>query len=670
MPAPRFSPRGRAVGRLLCLLLILSMLAGCAGPAPASEPTLSGEDPASAPSSAESEVSEAESEPSGDPDESADPGPEPDFWDRNGQARLPETWAVPDYCIPLGDDSPLYDTGLHLSDGSETIYLNGHYLHLFNYDSGQYRLVDLLTGSEIQSFPFDPQLLYTAGKDGFLYSASPFTMEVRAFRPDGTVRILRNPDDVGQDASPGYPLVSEDGHFLLRYDDGAQTIRMEDLETGTAVSFPSATGISSIEYVDRESVCVLQWSGTMLRLYLSGESASSEEAEWNERAQYSHGFRFYSRHGFDETMFLFRAFPGNDGFVSAVVPEPDASHWTLSCGILGMTTSREDRPFLFADLRAGICLEPCALPDLRYIHSLAVSEEGFALVSANIGGSTVSVFLYDLTGADPSEPLLTEERTAEEMRSETGDILEKLRADGIDVFYGSEGNDFLIGDYVGEVLKNPDLSYINIQILYRVLTLYPEGMLREAWEGADGYEGIQLYLCGTLYGVFDSGLGQAAAVTSEISTRIVIAFDCSSEHWTDDIPHELSHLFDRRIETASRETGVDWIGKFESLSPRPYANTYQDYGKLIKYTSDGTSDPSQIWYIDCYARTFSTEDRARLIEYLFRTEEDGMHHLLEPEHIQYKAKAYCYILRKCFNSLSGKAAYWERYLDMSGFTLE
>ncbi|MBO4366762.1 MAG: hypothetical protein J5843_03790, partial [Clostridia bacterium] len=465
MPAPRFSPRGRTAAGLLCLLLVLSMLAGCAVTGPASESTLSGDGPSSSPSSSESGGSESESEPSVDPDESADPGPEPDFWDRNGQARLPETWTVPDYCTPLEDGSPLYDTGLQMAENGEAMNLIGHYLHLINTESGQYRLVDLLTGSEVHSLLFDPERLYTAGKDGILYSACLYSMEVRALLPDGTVRILRSADDVGPDTPPGYPMVSEDGHFLLSYDDEAQIIRMEDLETGTTVSFPSASGISSIEYADRESVCVLLWDGSLSRLYLSGETAPAEEAERNERADYSSGVRLYTRYGFDETMFLFRAIPGSDGFVSAVVPEPNASHRTLSCGILGMATERADKPFLFADLRAGVCLETCTLPDLRYVNSLAVSEEGFALVSANVGESSLSIFLYDLTGADPSEPLLTEERTAEEMQSGTGEILEKFRADGIEVFYGSEGNDFLLGDYVAEVLKNPDLVYINIQML-------------------------------------------------------------------------------------------------------------------------------------------------------------------------------------------------------------
>lgn len=672
MPTARpSSRRSKPFGRLLCLLLIASMLACCGGTPPASESSLSGGDPVSGSPSSDPSGSESESALSEDPDISSDPDPEPDFWDRNGQSRLPETWTAPDYCTPLEEGSPLYDTGLHLSLGAEAMYPNGHYLHLFNYESSQYRLVNLLTGSETQSFAFDPQLLYTAGKDGILYSVSPFTMEVRAFRPDGTVLVLRNAEEADPDTPSGYPIVSEDGHFLLCYDQESRIIRMEDLETGSAVFFPSPTGISSIEYCDRESVCLLMWNRTPLRLYLSGESTAGKEPDSNDRTEVSSGFRFYSRHGFGETMFLFRALPGNDGCFSAVVPEPEASHWTLACGILGMTTSNADLPYLFADLRTGSCLKPCAIPNLEYINSLTVSEEGFALISASVGEGDLSIFLYDLTGADPAGTLQTEELAEEDMRLKTDDFLERLRAeDGIEIFYGSEGNDFLIGDYVGEVLKNPDLAYVNIQMLSRTLALYPEGMLREAWEGADGYEGIQLYLCGTLYGTSEYGLSFASAVTSSNGSRIIIAFDCTSEYWTQDIPHEFSHLFDRRISTVSLETGVDWIEKFESLSPRPYANTYQDYGKLIKYTNDGSSDPSEIWYIDCYSRTFSTEDRARLIEYLFRTEEGGMHHYLQPEHIQYKAKAYCYILRKCFSSLSGKTAYWERYLDLSGFTLE
>lgn len=657
-------------------LVILLPFAGCNGTPDAPPADLSGPEsgfslPASETGSPDTESASESTEPVSEPEEPSDPVPETDFWGRNGQKQLTGSWSFPDYCTPVEEGSPLYDTGIRLQEGSEIVQIAGHYLHLFNYESRLYRLLDLTTGSQLRTSEFDQSFFYLPVQDGTLYVVESPGLTVRAVRPDGTETVLREPDAFeATDNQERYAVLTDDGRFLLWFDNTAKTIVMETLETGETVSIPSEVGISYIHSCDGESLCLTLWSGSQMRLYRTGDYLLSEPPRSNEWSEHSAGMRYYSRRCGEDTLLLFCGFPGNDEYASVVLPESVSSCQTLGCGILAIETVRDDTPFLFADLRSGVCLQPCEIPNLRCLSDLAVSEEGFALVSANVGGSEIALFLYDLAGAAPFMDIAVEEMSGEELKAGSEEILKALYEEsGIEVLYGSEGNDFLLGDYVGEALLDPDIAHLNIRALSRMLERFPAGMLREAWEGLNGYEGIRLYLCGTLYGVSEYGIDRAGAVASSESSYLVIAFDSTSTDWTADIPHEFSHLFDRRIKQNAEETGVDWIQLFEKLSPHGYAESYVNYEKLMKYTYGGSSDPSQAWYIDCYCRTFSTEDRARLLEYLFREEETGMDRSLEPEHILYKAKAYCFILRKCFASLNGRDVYWERHLDMDGFTL-
>lgn len=667
------TPLLRTVSLLLGLCLILLSAAGCAPADPAAESDVSAQSEPTSPAQSlpESDDPAASADESGETSE-PEPEPEADFWDRNGQKRVADTWTAPAYCSRVEEGSPLYETGIRLDSFAWSYDLIGHYLFLFNHDTMQYRLMDLETGAELLSLNSETQWIYYPGEQGILYRVSPFTMEVRALRPDGSETVVRAGDATSETSYVSFsPFVTADGHFLLYFDEDHQQILLEDLETGDRLSYPSLSGISTIDYTDRESVFLIRWDSRRMRLYTNGEYLLEEsEEEGFSYPEYSSGFRLYQRFTSHESCFLIKARLESDRSLYTRIPDPTARHWGISCGIMEMTTDREDAPFLFVDLRDGRCLQTVSLPGMTYLDSLAISEEGFALIGANVCGTKTSLFLYDLAGADKGEAVPTEELSDDDMQRITEEILtDRLETDGIEILYGSAGNDFLVGDYIGEMFPGRDIAFLNIRVLNDELDRYPDGMLRETWEGVSGMTGMRFYLCGSLYGVNGAGLDQAGAFATTKGNRIVIVFDCSSNYWTQNIPHELSHAFDHRIAAVCTETGVDWFEKFEQLTPYAYANSYADYVKMTKYTYDVSRPEADIWFIDAYARTFPTEDRARLMEYLFQDGDGHLHEYLEPEHIRYKVKAYCYILRKCFRSLTGVFPEWERYLDMDGFVL-
>jgi hypothetical protein len=114
---------------------------------------------------------------------------------------------------------------------------------------------------------------------------------------------------------------------------------------------------------------------------------------------------------------------------------------------------------------------------------------------------------------------------------------------------------------------------------------------------------------------------------------------------------------------------TDWLALWESATPVPdaYTYSYDDYYDNYKYTiSDGYDDPENVWFTDSYGRTFPTEDRARLFEYMLTPEDDaGYLDIYSYENLVYKAKLYSYILRQCFPSCNTEEANsWERNLGV------
>ena len=76
--------------------------------------------------------------------------------------------------------------------------------------------------------------------------------------------------------------------------------------------------------------------------------------------------------------------------------------------------------------------------------------------------------------------------------------------------------------------------------------------------------------------------------------------------------------------------------------------------------------PENVWFVDGYARTFPTEDRARLFEYMFMPQDDSVsRNIYDFDNLVNKAKLYSYILRQCFPSCNTETSnVWEKNLGV------
>ncbi|MBQ2558536.1 MAG: hypothetical protein II553_05950, partial [Lachnospiraceae bacterium] len=83
--------------------------------------------------------------------------------------------------------------------------------------------------------------------------------------------------------------------------------------------------------------------------------------------------------------------------------------------------------------------------------------------------------------------------------------------------------------------------------------------------------------------------------------------------------------------------------------------TYKSYSKK-----------DDIWFTDIYARTYPTEDRARIMEALMEYPEGMLTEYLSCPHLRAKAECLCAMIRAAFPSIAAcrEPVRWERALGI------
>ena len=255
-------------------------------------------------------------------------------------------------------------------------------------------------------------------------------------------------------------------------------------------------------------------------------------------------------------------------------------------------------------------------------------------------------------GAMPGGLTVNNDSVEDALVARANEIAQKY---GIEIVCSSKGNDFPLEDYMARAITDPEEVYSALQEVDHVLSKYPAGMLKEA---IGGYSGLRLYLCGDLYGISEAAQDRVGGFTTDYGSLIVVVMDIYNGI-DSTLPHELSHVFDRRI--GSKATiFFDWLKLWETVTPYDdaYLNSYNGYLLANKYTARYESNPKDVWFTDGYGRTFPTEDRARLMECMFGSETG----YLKYDNLAYKARLYSYILRQCFTSCQvEEEVYWERF---------
>lgn len=312
--------------------------------------------------------------------------------------------------------------------------------------------------------------------------------------------------------------------------------------------------------------------------------------------------------------------------------------------------------------------------DISIVGQIKLTDYGTALIDLYTDDYTPMLCIWDIFSAEEESFLLEAlgENGVSGLNTQIRD--EIFKNHGIEVYYGEEGNRFNAPDYTAETETDSFKLYRSMRTLSDTLDKYPKGIFQEMC--VNGIKGIKIYLCGAFHGTQYGTISSAAAIafTDYKNNHRIIALDIAFSYLLEqNISHELMHIMDDRILMSENETGIPYYSMWDMFLPQnmTYYYSYLDgNGNEISdtsYTIAGESEENNIYFIDAYSKTFPTEDRARIMEYLFISDSESLSSSIYGPHLTEKAYALCLILREVFPSVAACSDIpWEKSFEKLG----
>lgn len=235
----------------------------------------------------------------------------------------------------------------------------------------------------------------------------------------------------------------------------------------------------------------------------------------------------------------------------------------------------------------------------------------------------------------PDEPLYTLYQKAYNLSKEYG----------INIFVGEDGAK-TVSYYTSPAVTDYDTINEALDTLKELFDKYPKGIMSNMHYNT--ITGLDIYLCGNIERTSTTVAGNVDAYAAVVDDRHVIVADINCSNLSATIAHEISHVMDKKILCMAEALDRDFEEEWNALNPKDfsYINAYVDsngnhiFYDALKYTPndpDSYGDVAKIYFIDGYAQTYPTEDRARLFEYIIRTQ-DYIPYYMHSPHIIKKYK--------------------------------
>ena len=161
---------------------------------------------------------------------------------------------------------------------------------------------------------------------------------------------------------------------------------------------------------------------------------------------------------------------------------------------------------------------------------------------------------------------------------------------------------------------DPQAVRTGLEALETVLKAYPAGFLEQLVYGQ--YACVEINLVGTLE-TLDvpedaNGYTRFNAFVDHLDDRHIMVVDTTRPDLEQTIFHEFSHIIDVKLEFVSQHRDTLYSpDKWLSLNPPDFS-----YAEGIFVLPDSIYDTKyNSYFVDLYARTYPTEDRARVMEY-------------------------------------------------------
>ncbi|MBO7401869.1 MAG: hypothetical protein J6U10_02640, partial [Lachnospiraceae bacterium] len=186
------------------------------------------------------------------------------------------------------------------------------------------------------------------------------------------------------------------------------------------------------------------------------------------------------------------------------------------------------------------------------------------------------------------------------------------------VYLGYEVADANFTGYDVSVCTREWETLLTLEQIEKVLGDYPDGFFEQLKNS--GKKTLGIYLNGGMHGNDDYSVNTASGLALVIGYERALMVDVN---YLGDLAgtmyHEITHWIDQTIhdaENSGRHEGFE--EGFAALNPIEdyYQNSYADFNGNEDYTYLSAPSYDEVYSIDSYARTYPTEDRARLVEYL------------------------------------------------------
>ena len=297
----------------------------------------------------------------------------------------------------------------------------------------------------------------------------------------------------------------------------------------------------------------------------------------------------------------------------------------------------------------GTFLSSCALPG-QYVQNLIWQDElsGYLLL-VNDGEGCNRLLFWDIGANTDGEDLQTQSlanlRAVPGGSSADASLYERAQAlsdrFGVEIRIAdqceTEFTNFIcyqVSDYAS--------VYTGLDILENALSVFPEDFFRQLIYGH--IDRVQFQLIGGLTATDGFGGDMSYAAFTDASGSVCrIVLDVYSIN-TNSVWHELSHAVDSRLawDAMYRDVALFSEERWLALNPEGFAYS-EEYGAL----RDDIRPEWYSYFVDDYAMTNATEDRARIFE--IAVENSGMLFLDAPGRIA-KLQYYCDCIRDCFNT--------------------
>lgn len=233
-------------------------------------------------------------------------------------------------------------------------------------------------------------------------------------------------------------------------------------------------------------------------------------------------------------------------------------------------------------------------------------------------------------------------------------------------------------DFAVTELEDEELIQESLVEVEKVLSKFPKGFFEEFHYG--DIDGVEIYLCERLIQGYEYGIAYPAGYALEFRNKSMVVLDATLPgSLKTTFSHELMHVIDNRISYRvymENSLSDSIYTKWDKLNPKghnyPYAYVDEegiefDSSNHSEYTpGDEKSEENvnNIYFVDYYANTYPTEDRARIFETLMTYDEE-LPSSFQSEHLRKKALYLCEMIRKGMEGIeedSKEVFYWERLL--------